>query len=53
MNNKNLRLLSAEDEQEYRDQEAMRRFEKQQQRIQANNDSKHVLDPDREWRDGE
>ena len=49
MNNINLRLNSEDEEAEYRSQKAIERYEKQQAKKQSLNDSKHVLDPDREW----
>lgn len=46
-------LRSEEDEAEYRTQKAKERYEKQQARQRSHNQSKHVLDPDREWEEDE
>lgn len=51
MNNPNYRGIDPDDNHyhEYREEESERRYNAQQRIRQAENDSKHVLDPEREW----
>ena len=49
MNNPNYDVDKLERYRDEIEEDKQERFEKQQTRIQSLNDSKHVLDPDREW----
>lgn len=49
MNNPNYREDQLERYRDEIEEEKQERYEKQQAKLRSLNDSKHVLDPDREW----